>query len=312
MSSGESFKEMTSENLQNHQAQYENDYSPNLPACRIQNCCNFARDPSGYCSTHTKQASEDTISESTSRNVDYSSNHHLNNSSVMASSNHNSDSDDELSNETRRERNRIAARKSRQRKVHRVQQLEEEKQRLEVRHEQLRMETMHLQRVLQSTMLVGQATLSESDIARLHRTRTQIIANVADAYTTGQLNTVLNHFHEDFVLYGPQSAAQLKGTQAILQDYDVTNYLYSDFQLSYENISRDTPGSKHYRARWKFQGTIKNAGTSTSPEFVQLVSEHIGKRIQFQGVSNISFFDDQIVYMHRSADQSMYLGLLLE
>ena len=213
--------------------------------------------------------------------------------------------------ETRRERNRIAARKSRQRKVHRVQQLEDEKNALERKHEALTQETMDLQRVLQETMMVGRPQVNEQECQDVHQARIRIIRDIEEAINTGTVREVLRHFHKDFVLYGPQSSVQLKGQDVLLSDYAITAYLYDNFSFKYTDITRDIPGSKHYRVYWEFSGEIKRAGASTCEEFVALIDERRGKRITFPGVSNISFSEDKIIYMHRSADQSKYLGLLV-
>lgn len=258
--------------------------------CNVSNCGNYCRNQEERCGLHMGGGSQ-------------------NNDSPRVNS-MDSGGESNLA-ETRRERNRIAARKSRQRKVHRVQQLEDEKVALERKHEALTQETMDLQRVLQETMMVGRPSASEKETQMLHESRTRIIQDIGDAINTGTVHGVLQHFHKDFVLYGPQSSVQLKGQDVLLSDYAVTAYLYDNFSFKYTDITRDILGSKHYRVYWEFSGEIKRAGASSCEEFVRLVDARKGKRITFPGVSNISFSEEKIIYMHRSADQSKYLGLLV-
>ena len=214
--------------------------------------------------------------------------------------------------EMRRERNRIAARKSRQRKVHRVQCLEEEKELLEQRHDALTKETLELQSVLHSTMTMGEpTTLSEEQAEALHATRLEILTNISTQYTSGKIAEIVHVFHPDFVLYGPQSLAQLRGPLALASDYAVTCHLYDNIAFSFSNIESDGVRSKHYRMGWEFSGTIKRTGVSHSQEFMALVGAHVGKHVSFRGVCTTSFCHDQLIFMHRSADQSQYLTALL-
>lgn len=215
-------------------------------------------------------------------------------------------------NENRRQRNRIAARKSRQRKLDRVQQLMAEKEELEKRHSELEKETEMLQKALGQSGLEGYSKMSDEEAQKLLELRISVIQKIAEAYNTGKMEDVVKFFSRDTVISGPQTPILLRGRQAIQLDYACTTYLYENIHLKFTSIAYDGPRSKHFRASWVFTGTVKNAGYSSSKEFVDIMRRLIGRQITITGVSSYSFSGEAVVYLHRSSNQAELLWQLVE
>lgn len=227
--------------------------------------------------------------------------------------------DDDIPVEDRRERNRVAARKSRQRKYTRVQQLEDEKKELENKHENLAHQTLQLQEsLLEQHPEVDATTHTKEEGARpmtqeqLHDERVHVLKIVEHGFSSGNVESILKHFHPEFVLYGPQSSVHLKGPEGYLTDYAITTHLYNLLKFEYNLIVSDTPGSCHYRCHWTFNGRIRAAGVHNHGQFQSFVESRVGQPIEFSGITNVAFKGLDIVYMHRCMDQTEFLRSLVE
>uniref|UniRef100_K3WRV9 BZIP domain-containing protein n=1 Tax=Globisporangium ultimum (strain ATCC 200006 / CBS 805.95 / DAOM BR144) TaxID=431595 RepID=K3WRV9_GLOUD len=238
------------------------------------------------------------------------------NDSVHSESENSMDADKETNQ--RRERNRIAARKSRQRKLDRISNLEDEKMRLEQHRDMLVQEIRSLEkRDAASGGASGAASTSvvsipDKEYAHLQDVRIRIIKAVEDAYNNGNIASTLSFLRDDSIVSGPQnSSVHLRGRDALVLDYLCTTYLFSDIHLHHAKIDSGGPRSQHFRVHWIFTGRVKSAGVSMNKEFLELIESVKGKRVTIEGVSNFSFSGDKIVYVHRTADQAKFLSALV-
>lgn len=214
----------------------------------------------------------------------------------------------------RRERNRIAARKSRQRKLDRISSLEDEKMRLEQHRDMLVQEIRSLERKDAGAGASANAvmTITDREYQQLQNKRMQIIKHVEDAYNTGDILATVKYFRDDSIVSGPQnSSVHLRGKDAIVLDYICTTYLFGDIHLHHTKIDCGGPRSQHFRVHWVLSGKVKSAGVSMNKEFLELIESVKGKRVTIEGVSNFSFSGDKIVYVHRTADQAKFLSALV-
>ncbi|TYZ58708.1 hypothetical protein PybrP1_004083 [[Pythium] brassicae (nom. inval.)] len=214
----------------------------------------------------------------------------------------------------RRERNRIAARKSRQRKLDRISNLEDEKMRLEQHRDMLVQEIRSLEKRDAGAVAAAAAVVAipDQEYARLQDVRVQVIKAVEDAYNSGDILSTLQHFRDDSIVSGPQnSSVHLRGRDALVLDYLCTTYLFSNIHLHHAKVDSGGPRSQHFRVHWTFTGCVKSAGVSMNKEFLELIDSVQGKRVTIEGVSNFSFSGDKIVYVHRTADQAKFLSALV-
>lgn len=212
----------------------------------------------------------------------------------------------------RRERNRIAARKSRQRKLDRISNLEEEKVRLEQHRDMLVQEIRSLEKKDSGIVSNAVMTITDKEYASLQNMRVQIINAVEEAYNNGDIFSTMQYFRDDSIVSGPQnSSVHLRGKDALVLDYLCTTYLFSDIQLQHVNVDSGGPRSQHFRIHWVFSGVVKSAGVSMNKEFLELIESVKGKRVRIEGVSNFSFSGDKIVYVHRTADQAKFLSAIV-
>lgn len=233
-----------------------------------------------------------------------------NDDSVHSESENSMDADKETNQ--RRERNRIAARKSRQRKLDRISNLEDEKMRLEQHRDMLVQEIRSLEKRDSGVAATAVVSIPDQEYARLQDVRVQIIKAVEDAYNSGDICSTLQYFRDDSIVSGPQnSSVHLRGKDALVLDYLCTSYLFSDIHLRHAKIDSGGPRSQHFRVHWTFSGCVKSAGVSMNKEFLELIDSVKGKRVTIEGVSNFSFSGDKIVYVHRTADQAKFLSALV-
>lgn len=220
------------------------------------------------------------------------------------------DADKETS--LRRERNRIAARKSRQRKLDRISNLEDEKMRLEQHRDMLIQEIRSLEKKDSSVASSAVMTITDKEYSHLQNSRMQIIKAVEDAYNSGDIFSTIQYLRDDSIVSGPQnSSVHLRGKDALVLDYLCTTYLFSDVHLQHLKTDSGGPRSQHFRVHWVFSGVVKSAGVSMNKEFLDLIEGVKGKRVTIEGVSNYSFSGDKIVYVHRTADQAKFLSSLV-
>ncbi|KAL8008734.1 putative basic-leucine zipper domain, NTF2-like domain superfamily [Plasmopara halstedii] len=212
----------------------------------------------------------------------------------------------------RRERNRIAARKSRQRKLDRISNLEDEKMRLEQHRDMLVQEIRSLEKKDSVSASNVVLTITDKEYQQLQNKRLQIIKNVEEAYNSGDILSTVQYFRDDSIVSGPQnSAVHLRGKDALVLDYLCTNYLFGDVRLHHVKVDCGGPRSQHFRVHWALSGTIKSTGVSMNKEFLELIESVKGRRVTIDGVSNFSFSGDKIVYVHRTADQAKFLSALV-
>nr|CCA14199.1 conserved hypothetical protein [Albugo laibachii Nc14] len=231
-------------------------------------------------------------------------------------SSHHSDSDTSMDadKETnlRRERNRIAARKSRQRKLDRISSLEDEKRRLEQRRDMLLQEIRSLKSKDCPNSAGLSVHISDYENDRLQSRRLNIIQEVQRAYNGGDILSVIQHFRDDSIICGPQnSSAHLRGKDALVLDYLCSYRLFSDFKVSHTSVDCGGPQSQHIRVHWIFTGKIRDHAYTPNREFFQLIENVKGKSVTIEGVSNYSFSKDKISYIHRSVDQAKFLSELV-
>jgi hypothetical protein len=212
----------------------------------------------------------------------------------------------------RRERNRIAARKSRQRKLDRISNLEDEKMRLEQHRDMLVQEIRSLEKKDATIGTTTTMRITDKEYSNLQEIRSEIIKKIEAAYNSGDILSTMKYFREDSIVSGPQnSSVHLRGKDALVLDYLCTSYLFSDIHLQHTKLDSGGPRSQHFRVHWVFTGKIKSAGVSMNKEFLQLIDSVKGKRVAIEGVSNFSFSGDKIVYVHRTADQAKFLSALV-
>lgn len=212
----------------------------------------------------------------------------------------------------RRERNRIAARKSRQRKLDRISNLEDEKMRLEQHRDMLVQEIRNLEKKDSGTVSNVVLTITDKEYQHLQNKRLQIIKHIEEAYNSGDILSTVKYFRDDSIVSGPQnSSVHLRGRDALVLDYLCTAYLFGDIYLHHAKVDCGGPRSQHFRVHWVLSGTIKSAGVSMNKEFLELIESVKGLRVTIEGVSNFSFSGDKIVYVHRTADQAKFLSALV-
>ncbi|KAG9401976.1 hypothetical protein AC1031_007677 [Aphanomyces cochlioides] len=212
----------------------------------------------------------------------------------------------------RRERNRIAARKSRQRKLDKIQHLENEKGRLEGHRNRLVNEIRMLESRMEGSLGSAKKVLSDAEYEALQRNRMRVIEDVHAMYNARNIEESTKYFREDSIVSGPQNSVHLRGKDAIVLDFICTDTLFENFQLNHTKIDCGGPRSQHFRVYWLFTGTIKTTGTCMNQEFQDLFSKVQGKTLTIDGVSNYSFSGDKIVYIHRTADQAKLLSTLVK
>ncbi|TMW68454.1 hypothetical protein Poli38472_005922 [Pythium oligandrum] len=231
--------------------------------------------------------------------------------SVLSDSESNGEGGDRETN-LRRERNRIAARKSRQRKLDRISNLEEEKMRLEQHRDMLVQEIRSLEKKDSNVSSNTVMTITDKEYAQLQSARINIIKAVEEAYNSGDIFATMQYLRDDSIVSGPQnSSVHLRGKDALVLDYLCTTYLFSDIDHQHVKVDSGGPRSQHFRVHWVFSGIVKSAGVSMNKEFLELIESVKGKRVQIEGVSNFSFSGDKIVYVHRTADQAKFLSALV-
>ncbi|CAI5742220.1 unnamed protein product [Hyaloperonospora brassicae] len=212
----------------------------------------------------------------------------------------------------RRERNRIAARKSRQRKLDRISNLEDEKMRLEQHRDMLVQEIRSLEKKDVGTASSVALTISDKEQQQLQNKRLHIIQCVEEAYNSGDILSTVKFFRDDSIVSGPQnSSVHLRGKDALVLDYLCTTYLFGDVRLHHAKVDCGGPRSQHFRVHWTLSGTIKSAGVCMNKEFLELIESVKSRRVDIEGVSNFSFSGDKIVYVHRTADQAKFLSALV-
>ncbi|KAG7376929.1 hypothetical protein PHYPSEUDO_012539 [Phytophthora pseudosyringae] len=212
----------------------------------------------------------------------------------------------------RRERNRIAARKSRQRKLDRISNLEDEKMRLEQHRDMLVQEIRSLEKKDSGVASNVVLTITDKEYQQLQNKRLQIIKHVEEAYNSGDILSTVKYFRDDSIVSGPQnSSVHLRGKDALVLDYLCTTYLFGDVRLHHAKVDCGGPRSQHFRVHWALSGTVKSAGVSMNKEFLELIESVKGRRVTIEGVSNFSFSGDKIVYVHRTADQAKFLSALV-
>ncbi|KAK1944669.1 hypothetical protein P3T76_004581 [Phytophthora citrophthora] len=212
----------------------------------------------------------------------------------------------------RRERNRIAARKSRQRKLDRISNLEDEKMRLEQHRDMLVQEIRSLEKKDSGVAANVVLTITDKEYQQLQNKRLQIIKHVEEAYNSGDILSTVKYFRDDSIVSGPQnSSVHLRGKDALVLDYLCTTYLFGDVRLHHAKVDCGGPRSQHFRVHWALSGTVKSAGVSMNKEFLELIESVKGRRVTIEGVSNFSFSGDKIVYVHRTADQAKFLSALV-
>jgi hypothetical protein len=212
----------------------------------------------------------------------------------------------------RRERNRIAARKSRQRKLDRISNLEDEKMRLEQHRDMLVQEIRSLEKKDSGVASNVVLTITDKEYQQLQNKRLQIIKHVEEAYNSGGILSTVKYFRDDSIVSGPQnSSVHLRGKDALVLDYLCTTYLFGDVRLHHAKVDCGGPRSQHFRVHWALSGTVKSAGVSMNKEFLELIESVKGRRVTIEGVSNFSFSGDKIVYVHRTADQAKFLSALV-
>ncbi|KAF0701364.1 Aste57867_8145 [Aphanomyces stellatus] len=212
----------------------------------------------------------------------------------------------------RRERNRIAARKSRQRKLDKIQHLENEKGRLEGHRNRLINEIRMLESRMEGNLGSTKKVLSDAEYEALQMDRMRVIEDVHAMYNARNIEESTKYFREDSIVSGPQNSVHLRGKDAIVLDFICTDTLFENFQLNHTKIDCGGPRSQHFRVYWLFTGTIKATGTCMNKEFQDLFSKVQGKTLTIDGVSNYSFSGDKIVYIHRTADQAKLLSTLVK
>ncbi|KAE9335336.1 hypothetical protein PF008_g13546 [Phytophthora fragariae] len=212
----------------------------------------------------------------------------------------------------RRERNRIAARKSRQRKLDRISNLEDEKMRLEQHRDMLLQDIRSLEKKDSGVASNVVLTITDKEYQQLQNKRLQIIKHVEEAYSSGDILSTVKYFRDDSIVSGPQnSSVHLRGKDALVLDYLCTTYLFGDVRLHHAKVDCGGSRSQHFRVHWALSGTIKSAGVSMNKEFLELIESVKGRRVTIEGVSNFSFSGDKIVYVHRTADQAKFLSALV-
>ncbi|KAI9908505.1 hypothetical protein PsorP6_003477 [Peronosclerospora sorghi] len=212
----------------------------------------------------------------------------------------------------RRERNRIAARKSRQRKLDRISNLEDEKLRLEQHRDMLVQEIRSLEKQDSGVASNVVLTITDKEYQQLQNKRLQIIKHMEEAYNSGDILSTVEYFRDDSIISGPQnSSVHLRGKDALVLDYLCTTYLFGDVCLHHVKVDCGGPRSQHFRVHWALSGTIKSTGVSMNKEFLDLIGSVKGRRVTIEGVSNFSFSGDKIVYVHRTADQAKFLSALV-
>ncbi|ETK78951.1 hypothetical protein L915_15170, partial [Phytophthora nicotianae] len=233
--------------------------------------------------------------------------------SVSANGSNRSESDGSVDETNlRRERNRIAARKSRQRKLDRISNLEDEKMRLEQHRDMLVQEIRSLEKKDSGAASNVVLTITDKEYQQLQNKRLQIIKHVEEAYNSGDILSTVKYFRDDSIVSGPQnSSVHLRGKDALVLDYLCTTYLFGDVRLHHAKVDCGGPRSQHFRVHWALSGTIKSAGVSMNKEFLELIESVKGRRVTIEGVSNFSFSGDKIVYVHRTADQAKFLSALV-
>ncbi|CCI40787.1 unnamed protein product [Albugo candida] len=213
----------------------------------------------------------------------------------------------------RRERNRIAARKSRQRKLDRISNLEDEKRRLEQRRDMLLQEIKSLESKDCPNLASLSTHMSDYDNDRLQARRLEIIQEIGRAYNSGDILSVVKYFRDDSIICGSQnSSAHLCGKDALVLDYLCTYRLFSDFNVGHTSVDFGGPRSQHVRVHWIFTGRLRDYACTFNKEFKQLIENVKGKYVKIEGVSSYSFSNDKIIYIHRSVDQAKFLSELVD
>ncbi|OQS05576.1 hypothetical protein THRCLA_02320 [Thraustotheca clavata] len=295
--------------------------------CSVSMCSNMAHSL-GMCAAHLPQMgrtnndsypsymehSNLSISRPTMNNLSDLRDHNNQTQCGTPTSTHSgSDNSDGHGNDSkmRRERNRIAARKSRQRKLDKINHLENEKGRLEDHRNKLLNEIRQLESRMEGSVATTKKVLTDAEYEALQLARTRIIEDVHAMYNATMIEETMKYFREDSIVSGPQNSVHLRGKDAIVLDFLCTDCLFENFQINHTRIDCGGPRSQHFRVYWIFTGTIKGTGECMNKEFLELFGNVIGREVSIDGVSNYSFSGDKIVYIHRTADQAKFLSNLV-
>ncbi|RLN94205.1 hypothetical protein BBJ28_00024133, partial [Nothophytophthora sp. Chile5] len=201
---------------------------------------------------------------------------------------------------------------SRQRKLDRISNLEDEKMRLEQHRDMLVQEIRSLEKKDAGVAASAVLTITDKEYQQLQTRRLQIIRHVEEAYNSGDILSTVKHFREDSIVSGPQNlSVHLRGKDALVLDYLCTTYLFGNIRLRHAKVDCGGPRSQHFRVHWALSGDVKCPGVSMNKEFLELIESVKGRRVTIEGVSNFSFSGDKIVYVHRTADQAKFLSALV-
>ncbi|ETW06637.1 hypothetical protein H310_02829 [Aphanomyces invadans] len=297
--------------------------------CTAQGCCNTAQSY-GLCASHLSRVQTRDLSQTsfmdagqntslrTSPTTHHrpqgltSSAHYDTPTSIQSGSENSDDGGGQHDSVVRRERNRIAARKSRQRKLDKIQHLENEKGRLEGHRNRLINEIRMLESRMEGSLGTTKKVLTDDEYEALQNERVRVIEDVHAMYNARNIEDSTKYFREDSIVSGPQNSVHLRGKDAIVLDFLCTDSLFENFQLNHTKIDSGGPRSQHFRVYWLFTGTIKATGSCMNKEFQDLFGKVQGKTLTIDGVSNYSFSGDKIVYIHRTADQAKLLSTLVK
>ncbi|ETW06638.1 hypothetical protein, variant [Aphanomyces invadans] len=195
--------------------------------CTAQGCCNTAQSY-GLCASHLSRVQTRDLSQTsfmdagqntslrTSPTTHHrpqgltSSAHYDTPTSIQSGSENSDDGGGQHDSVVRRERNRIAARKSRQRKLDKIQHLENEKGRLEGHRNRLINEIRMLESRMEGSLGTTKKVLTDDEYEALQNERVRVIEDVHAMYNARNIEDSTKYFREDSIVSGPQNSVHLR------------------------------------------------------------------------------------------------------
>ena len=194
----------------------------------------------------------------------------------------------------RKERNKIACRKSRQKRGQRLRDLEADTKKLEEQHAFL---MQRLQEVTESRQPQRDRTSSLNDIRSRRR---QILHEIIEAIQDRNFGPVYNHFHPECITI-KDKCVQHKGPEEFFHIWSSLHEVYDSIKFTIRNIHETDPHCDQMRLRWEFSGIVtEKAIEEMQRDLVQTqrMNLALGKIVQVFGESFFIFNADRVVFVN--------------
>ena len=211
----------------------------------------------------------------------------------------------------RKERNKIACRKSRQKRGQRLRDLEADTKKLEEQHAFL---LQRLQEVSTESRPPQQDW--DSSLSDIRTRRRRILHEIIAAIQDHNFGPVYNHFHPECITI-KDKCVQHKGPEEFFHIWSHLHEVYDAIKFTVRNIHETDPHCDQMRVQWGFSGivtekTIGEMQRGLGLVQVQKMKAALGKSVQLCGESYFVFNADRIVFVNLMWGDSVVQGAVAE